>query len=216
MSNKLNKISDLRQNYNLNHLVKENVSDSPFDQFETWFEEAMNGDIYEPNAMILSTVENNQPKSRTVLLKGFDDNGFVFYSNYDSHKGQQMDANNKVSILFYWDRLQRQVRVEGSVAKIPEKISEAYFRSRPRSSQLGAWSSEQSKVIESEQVLVDDLAHYTKKFENDEIIPRPKNWGGYVIEPTKIEFWQGRPSRLHDRLVYELQGSDWNIARLSP
>lgn len=216
MGDKMNKISDLRRNYDLNHLVKENVSDNPFTQFATWFEEAMNGDIYEPNAMILSTVVDNQPKSRTVLLKGFDENGFVFYTNYDSDKGREMEANQKVGLLFYWDKLQRQVRIEGTVSKVSVKDSTAYYHSRPRGSQLGAWASNQSEVIENEQVLVDSLAHFTKKFENEEIIPKPDNWGGYVVAPTKIEFWQGRPSRLHDRLVFDLEGSNWNISRLSP
>ena len=166
--------------------------------------------------MILSTVEDKQPKSRTVLLKGFDENGFVFYSNYDSDKGLQMEANSHVSLLFYWDKLQRQVRIEGTVSRIPESVSESYFQSRPRQSQLGAWASRQSKVIENAQVLVDDLAFYTAKFANAEVISKPLNWGGYVVNPNKIEFWQGRPSRLHDRIVFELDNGDWNTCRLSP
>ncbi|MDP5120961.1 MAG: pyridoxamine 5'-phosphate oxidase [Spirosomaceae bacterium] len=216
MSEKLSQISDLRQNYTLNSLLKENVSDNPFTQFAVWFEEAVNGDIYEPNAMILSTVSENQPKSRTVLLKALENDGFVFYSNYDSHKGEQMADNNKVSLLFYWDRLQRQVRIEGTVSRISEEISTAYFQSRPRSSQLGAWASKQSEVIENEQVLVEQLEFFTKKFEGIEVLPKPENWGGYVVNPNKIEFWQGRPSRLHDRLVFDLVDSDWKISRLSP
>ena len=216
MSTKSNKIADLRRNYTLNELVEENVSHNPFVQFEEWFEDALSGDIYEPNAMILSTVEDKQPKSRTVLLKGFDENGFVFYSNYDSDKGLQMEANSHVSLLFYWDKLQRQVRIEGTVSRIPESVSESYFQSRPRQSQLGAWASRQSKVIENAQVLVDDLAFYTAKFANAEVISKPLNWGGYVVNPNKIEFWQGRPSRLHDRIVFELDNGDWNTCRLSP
>lgn len=216
MSEKLSQISDLRQNYTLNSLLKENVSDNPFTQFAVWFEDAVNGDIYEPNAMILSTVSENQPKSRTVLLKALENDGFVFYSNYDSHKGEQMADNNKVSLLFYWDRLQRQVRIEGTVSRISEEISTAYFKSRPRSSQLGAWASKQSEVIENEQVLVEQLEFFTKKFEGIEVLPKPENWGGYVVKPNKIEFWQGRPSRLHDRLVFDLIDSDWKISRLSP
>ncbi len=216
MSEKLTQISDLRQNYSLNQLVERNVSKNPFTQFAAWFEEAANGDIYEPNAMILSTVSQNQPKSRTVLLKALEPDGFVFYSNYDSHKGEQMAENNRVSLLFYWDRLQRQVRVEGTVSMVSEEISTAYFQSRPRSSQLGAWASKQSEVIANEQFLVDQLEFYTQKFADVEVIPKPENWGGYIVKPTKIEFWQGRPSRLHDRLVFDLVDSNWKISRLSP
>lgn len=216
MSDKPTKISDLRQDYTLNHLVKENVSDNPLTQFATWFEEAVNGDIYEPNAMTLSTVSKNQPKSRIVLLKALEDDGFVFYSNYDSDKGEQMAENNQVSLLFYWDRLQRQVRIEGTVSRISEETSTAYFQSRPRSSQLGAWASNQSEVIENEQVLVDQLEFFTKKFAELEVLPKPENWGGYMVKPSKIEFWQGRPSRLHDRLVFDLVDTNWKISRLSP
>lgn len=216
MSTKPTKISDLRKNYTLNELLEENVSESPFDQFHNWFEEAVKGDIYEPNAMSLSTLEGGQPKSRVVLLKGFDKEGFVFYSNYDSHKGIQMTENNKVALLFFWDKLQRQVRVEGEVIKLPESISKAYFNSRPRESQLGAWASKQSEIIENGEVLVKNLAYYTKKFENEKVIPKPQHWGGYCVIPSKIEFWQGRPSRLHDRIVYQLEAGKWNTYRLSP
>lgn len=216
MSNKPTQISDLRQNYTLNHLVKENVSDNPLTQFANWFEEAVNGDIYEPNAMTLSTVSKNQPKSRIVLLKALETDGFVFYSNHDSDKGEQMAVNNKVSLLFYWDRLQRQVRIEGTVSRISEETSTAYFQTRPRSSQLGAWASNQSEVIENEQVLVDQLEFFTKKFAGLEVLPKPENWGGYMVKPSKIEFWQGRPSRLHDRLVFDLVDTNWKISRLSP
>lgn len=216
MNKKTTVISALRQEYNLNELLEENVYAHPLKQFSTWFEEATAGDIYEPNAMILSTIKDGQPRSRTVLLKGISEVGFEFYSNYDSDKGQEMAVSDKVALLFYWDRLQRQVRIEGVVERLPEAISDAYFSSRPRGSQIGAWVSNQSEVIESKAVLEKKLVEYSEKFGDDATIPRPPQWGGYVVVPTKIEFWQGRPSRLHDRLLYTLMDNSWKISRLSP
>lgn len=216
MNQKMTKISALRQDYNLNELLEENVFADPIKQFAKWFEDAAQGDIYEPNAMILSTVKDNQPRSRTVLLKGFSETGFEFYTNYASDKGKEMANQPNVSLLFHWDKLQRQVRIEGKVERLPSVVSDAYYQTRPRGSQVGAWVSEQSEVIESREFLENKLAYFTEKFGEENPIPRPDHWGGYIVKPAKIEFWQGRPSRLHDRLLYTFTGENWKISRLSP
>lgn len=216
MNKKTTNISDLRQEYNLGELHQESSPDDPFKQFGKWFDEAVAGDIYEPNAMVLSTVDEKQPRSRVVLLKGLSTEGFDFYTNYNSHKGNEIAANNTVSLLFYWDRLQRQVRIEGKVVKLPPQVSDEYFSSRPRGSQLGAWVSDQSEVIDNKKVLEDKQLLLTNKFGEELPIPRPEHWGGYRVIPERIEFWQGRPSRLHDRILYTLEGNQWSISRLSP
>lgn len=216
MNDNLTKVSDLRKEYNLNELLEENISSDPIVQFTKWFDEALAGNIYEPNAMILSTTIRNQPRSRVVLLKGLSEGGFEFYTNYTSDKGQEIKTNNNVSLLFYWDRLQRQVRIEGIVEQLPAAISDVYFNSRPRGSQLGAWVSDQSSVIGNREVLEKKQEQLLVQYGEDKAIPRPVHWGGYVVKPQLIEFWQGRASRLHDRLQYTYKDENWQITRLSP
>lgn len=208
-------IADLRINYLSNELLEKNVCSDPIEQFGIWFKDAKDSGIREPNAMVLSTIRGNKPSSRVVLLKGYDDQGFTFFTNYLSDKGIQMAETPFVSLNFFWDILERQVRLEGTVEKLTEKDSDEYFWSRPRGSQIGAWVSNQSSVIESREVLEEKLKHYTDKFKDSEIIPRPPYWGGYLVRPDSMEFWQGRTSRLHDRLLYNREDKGWKISRLS-
>jgi pyridoxamine 5'-phosphate oxidase len=209
-------VENLRKVYSLNELLESNVTENPINQFEVWFKQAVESQIKEPNAMILSTIKNNRPNARVVLMKGFDDNGFCFYTNYDSQKGQDINTNEHASLTFFWDILERQVRINGKVEKLNGIDSDKYFWSRPRESQIGAWVSEQSKVIASREVLENNLAFFEEKFKDQTLIPRPENWGGFILKPTNIEFWQGRPSRLHDRLLYTYSNGNWKIDRLSP
>jgi pyridoxamine 5'-phosphate oxidase len=209
-------VENLRKVYSLNELLESNVTENPINQFEFWFKQAVESQIKEPNAMILSTIKNNRPRARVVLLKGFDDNGFCFYTNYDSQKGQDINTNEHASLTFFWDILERQVRINGKVEKLKGIDSDKYFWSRPRESQIGAWVSEQSKVIANREVLDNNLAFFEEKFKDQTLIPRPENWGGFILKPTDIEFWQGRPSRLHDRLLYTYTNDNWKIDRLSP
>lgn len=177
---------------------------------------ALNADIMEPNAMTLSTVEGNKPSSRIVLLKGVENEEFVFYTNYNSSKGRQMALNPNVTLNFFWPELERQVRIDGTVQKVDEATSDAYFQSRPRGSQIGAWVSPQSEVIDKRAVLNHRLEEIELRFQNKEI-ERPPHWGGYSVKPYMIEFWQGRPSRLHDRIRYTFSESgNWKIERLAP
>ena len=209
-------LANLRNNYTLNQLLENNVSTNPIIQFSEWFKDALSAELVEANAMVLSTIKDSKPSARVVLLKGFDEEGFVFFTNYTSHKAQELAGNNAACITFFWDKLERQVRIEGLMEKVSSEDSDAYFWSRPRESQIGAWVSEQSVVIKGREKLDEKLAFYKQKFENEEIIPRPQHWGGYVLKPQTIEFWQGRPNRLHDRLLYTLQNDSWKIERLSP
>jgi pyridoxamine 5'-phosphate oxidase len=209
-------LANLRNNYTLNELLENNVSKNPIIQFSVWFKDAINAELVEANAMVLSTIKDSKPSARVVLLKGFDENGFVFFTNYTSHKGQELAGNNAASITFFWDKLERQVRIEGLMEKVSSEDSDAYFWSRPRESQIGAWVSDQSTVIKGREILDERLAFYQQKFENEEIIPRPQHWGGYVLKPQTMEFWQGRPNRLHDRLLYTHENDSWKIERLSP
>ncbi len=209
-------IKTLRHDFAKQTLEKEDVNKEPILQFEKWFKEAVDSQVNEPNAMSLSTVSaTGQPSSRIVLLKDFDKNGFTFYTNYNSRKGIEISKNPGVALLFFWPELERQVRIEGSLSKQTELESNDYFDSRPRESKIGAWTSEQSKKIENRAVL--DIAYENnfKKFSGEEV-PRPDFWGGYVLRPKLIEFWQGRPSRLHDRILYTLSDNKWLIDRLSP
>jgi pyridoxamine 5'-phosphate oxidase len=211
------KIVSLRKEYSSAFLNEEDVHSNPFKQFELWMQQAVEAEILEPHAMTVSTVsQEGKPSSRIVLLRGFDENGFVFYTNYNSHKGHDMAQNKYACLNFFWPELERQIRIEGSISKIDQQVSTAYFHSRPRESQIGAWASIQSAVIENRKVVEDAFVHYTEKFKNLEVIPKPEHWGGYNIKPTSIEFWQGRPSRLHDRLRYSEVNSVWKIERLSP
>ena len=210
-------ISDLRKEYTKASLDIESALRNPFEQFEKWFNEAQNGQLPEPNAMVLSTVDTDgQPFQRTVLMKALEENGIVFYTNYKSRKAKQIEANNKVNILFPWFPMERQVAIQGVAVKVSTKESLSYFLSRPHGSQLGAWVSQQSQVISSRSILEMKLAEMKQKFKEGKV-PLPDFWGGYRIEPTSFEFWQGRQNRLHDRLLYEKQADgSWQISRLSP
>lgn len=210
-------INEMREDYASAGLERGDLHPDPINQFKTWFNEAIEAKIPEANAMILSTVsQENSPSQRTVLLKEFDQNGFRFFTNYQSNKALDMENNQHVSILFPWIQIQRQVIVSGQVEKITRSETEKYFKSRPRGSQLGAWVSKQSTIINSREVLNSELTELTQKFKGQEI-PTPEHWGGYLIRPEKIEFWQGRTNRLHDRFVYyKNEDSVWDINRLSP
>jgi pyridoxamine 5'-phosphate oxidase len=211
-----NYLNAIRRDFSGKPLTEESVKDNPIDQFQIWMEEAINAQLMDPYAMSISTVsEYGQPSTRIVYLRGIEKDGFIFYTNYNSTKGKNIASNNKVSLTFFWGELERQIRIEGEVQKISEEKSDEYFSSRPRESQIGAWASSQSEKIINRKELEDKVVFYTDKFKNV-AIPRPKHWGGYKVQPTKIEFWQGRPSRLHDRIVYIKQGDDWGKSRLSP
>ncbi len=208
-------IADIRKDYQLKSLSEFEVNDNPFSQFSSWWDEAVQSEIVEVNAMTLSTItKEGRPSSRIVLLKGFDSKGFVFFSNYNSSKAQQISSNSHVSLLFFWKELERQIRIDGVCSKVSAEESDAYFHSRPIGSRLGAWASPQSEKIKDREVLVQRLASVTQEFGLD--VPRPPHWGGYRVVPTRIEFWQGRSNRLHDRILYEEQGLSWQISRLAP
>ena len=210
-------ISDLRQNYTLAGLNEADAAKDPIEQFASWFQEALEAQLKEPNAMTLATISpDGFPSARIVLLKHFDAAGLVFYTNYDSTKGQHLQQNPRAALVFWWAELERQVRIEGKVEKMPERDSDRYFNSRPRNSQLGAWVSAQSEVIPNREILEQKFTQLQQEYANKDI-PRPSHWGGFRLIPAIIEFWQGRPSRLHDRLRYRLlQDGTWLRERLSP
>lgn len=206
----------LREEYSAHGLRRADLDPDPIRQFGIWFTASLEAGIREVNAMVLSTVsEKNAPSSRVVLLKGFDADGFVFYTNYHSEKGRQLKASAACSLVFHWKELERQVRIDGSAKRVSHEESLRYFRSRPRGSQLGAWTSHQSEVIDARRVLDARLAEMTDKFEGKEL-PLPPNWGGYRVKASRMEFWQGRPNRLHDRFRYLRDGDGWRIERLAP
>ena len=207
-------LSNLRKEYLKSGIVKDDLKSNPIEQFSLWFDQAIEANIIEPSAMSLAT-SDDYIGIRTVLLKFFDDKGFVFFTNYESKKSKQIQNNPQAALLFPWLALERQVKIIGSVEKITKLESLKYFSSRPKDSQIGAWSSQQSSKISSRAILVDQFAVMKKKFANGEI-PLPEFWGGYRVVPQSIEFWQGRESRLHDRLIYERKDNGWDISRLSP
>jgi pyridoxamine 5'-phosphate oxidase len=210
------KLAEIRNEYKYQQLTENNVNHNPFFQLKSWLDEAIASQVYEPTAMSLATVSmDNKPSSRIVLLKEFSDKGLVFFTNYESKKGKELLQNPFAAILFFWSELERQVRVEGKVEKISEKESDIYFKSRPRGSQLGALCSPQSKIIESRKLLEQKKSALEEKYKNIEI-PRPAEWGGYILIPEIFEFWQGRESRLHDRLQFKMTGGEWMIERLAP
>jgi len=207
----------LRENYTKGELEVKDLATDPIDQFKKWLDEALSSKILEPNAMVLSTVNTKGlPTSRVVLLKELTVDGIVFYTNYDSDKGMQMADNPSVALNFLWKELERQVRIEGVASKVSREMSENYFNKRPKASRIGAWASPQSKVIDDRSYLEERKIELESKFQNSEVIPLPPNWGGYLVRFDKIEFWQGRRSRLHDRFRYSKEGIDWKIERLAP
>ncbi len=208
-------IAGIRKDYKLKQLDKKDVHADPFLQFKAWFSEAIAAEVNEPNAMNLSTIKpSGRPSSRIVLLKGIEEKGFVFYTNYESHKGQQLQTHPFASLCFFWPELERQVRVEGQIKKVAPAVSDEYFQSRPYESQLGAWVSPQSKVIENRDVLQQKFQSIKDQY--PQTVPRPLHWGGFVLIPDAVEFWQGRENRLHDRILYELKDGQWVLSRLAP
>ena len=209
-------IADMRRNYTRDGLVESQAPDDPYSLFGLWFGQAVEVESTEPNAMMLATVDGNgQPHLRTLLLKGFDEQGFVFFTNYQSAKSEQLLARPVAAMTFWWPDLERQVRIEGRVEQVGDEESEQYFHSRPLGSRLGAWTSPQSQVISGREELAQRLAEVEARY-TDEAPPRPPHWGGFRLLPQMIEFWQGRPSRLHDRLRYRLENGQWLRARLAP
>ncbi|WP_139854822.1 pyridoxamine 5'-phosphate oxidase [Aequorivita sinensis] len=211
------KLHDYRKSYEKGELSENSVDENPMQQFRKWFYEVQNsGGVDEVNAMTVNTIGTDGfPKGRVVLLKKYDEYGFYFYTNYESEKGRAIANNNKVSLSFFWPNMERQIIIKGTAEKTSEADSTNYFHSRPKGSQLGAVVSHQSEVVESREVLEKNLAELEKKYETEEV-PKPDNWGGILVKPISIEFWQGRPNRLHDRIRYRLKDNDWVIERLAP
>lgn len=211
-----NSISSIRTDYKQRTLNLQDLSPNPFTQFGLWWEHAVNSEIDEINAMTLATASRDGvPSARIVLLKGYDEQGFVFFTNYESHKGQQLLDNPRAALVFFWKELERQVRISGRVEKVSEEESDAYFHSRPEGSRIGAWASPQSRVIAGREVIEGNVLKYASEFEGKEI-PRPAHWGGFRVVPEQIEFWQGRSNRLHDRFQYTREHNTWKIERLAP
>ena len=210
-------IQNLRQEYKSATLSEKSVAADPISQFSKWFAEALDGGIYEPNAMTLATATSDgKPSARIMLLKGFDDQGFIFYTNYLSRKGRELTKNPNACLLFFWPELERQIRIEGTVEKVSKEESERYFHSRPVQSQLGAIVSQQSQEIQSKALLLDKLSGLEKQYEGKKV-PKPSHWGGYIVKPQIVEFWQGGEARLHDRIVYKkTDKAKWKIVRIAP
>lgn len=213
----MDSIAQIRQEYAAQVLLEEDLAPDPIQQFRKWWQQVIDSQVTEPNAMTLATASaDGMPTARVVLLKGFDEEGFVFFTNYNSYKGLQLSENPRACLVFHWKELERQVRIIGLVEKVPEGESDAYFKARPLGSRIGAWVSPQSQVIDNRQWLDDTYAQREKELEKEDI-QRPPHWGGYKVMPVVVEFWQGRPSRLHDRLQYTLlEGGAWQIERLAP
>lgn len=210
-------LHDKRKVYEKSQLIESEIKENPIEQFRDWFLDASsNPTVSEANAMAISTVEDDGcPRIRMVLLKEYTYEGFIFYTNYESRKGKAIDKTHKACLHFFWPGLERQIIIKADVEKIAENLSDGYFHSRPKGSQLGAVVSPQSKVIPNREFLEVKLKELEAEFENSEV-PRPENWGGYIAKPYEIEFWQGRPNRLHDRIIYTLKDVDWEISRLAP
>lgn len=210
-------IADIRRDYQLRTLLESDIAANPFEQFNTWWDDAVNSEIDEINAMTLATASaTGIPSARIVLLKSVTEEGFVFFTNYNSHKGKELEENPHACLVFFWKELERQVRITGKVKKVPAAESDAYFNSRPAGSRIGAWASPQSEVIASREVIEQHIVQYEEEFAGSEI-SRPAHWGGYLVEPGIIEFWQGRSNRLHDRIQYSKQeDGSWTIDRLAP
>ena len=210
-------IAAIRKEYKLESLHEKQIEEDPFKQFEKWWHEVMKSNIDEANAMTLATADKaGKPSARIVLLKGFTHKGYQFFTNYESHKGEELKQNPQACLVFFWKELERQVRIEGIVEKVSAAESDEYFNSRPAGSKIGAWASPQSKVIASREILEEKVSSIEKKFSGTEI-ERPGHWGGYILKPALIEFWQGRPSRLHDRILYtRIEKNKWKIERLAP
>ncbi len=209
-------LRDIRKQYEFASFNENEAEKDALIQFKKWLDDALKSEQKEPTAMVLSTVDSDfQPHSRVVLLKDLTSEGLCFYTNYQSNKANQLHTNNRVAVLFFWESLERQVRITGSVEKLSEEVSARYFASRPIDSQLGAWASPQSKVIENKQILDKTFEYYKNQFGAN--ISKPPHWGGYLIRPNTIEFWQGRPNRMHDRLLYtKSENKEWSISRLAP
>jgi pyridoxamine 5'-phosphate oxidase len=213
----MSSLAEIRKEYAKATLDQSDANKNPIVQFEKWFDEALKSQALEPNAMTLSTVtETGKPSARIVLLKGIESNSFLFYTNYQSQKGKELDANPACALTFFWPELERQVRIEGVCTRVNEATSETYFKSRPRGSQIGAWASPQSSLIKNRELIETRVKELEKRFEGKDTLPKPHQWGGYAVEPLEIEFWQGRPSRLHDRIVYYKTDGAWAIHRLAP
>jgi pyridoxamine 5'-phosphate oxidase len=209
-------LADLRKDYSLAGLTEKDLARDPYRQFDKWFQEAEASKLVEPNAMVLSTASRDgAPSSRIVLLKGVDGRGFVFYTNYESRKGREIESNPRASLLFPWFPIERQVIVEGRLVKVTREETEAYFHSRPRLSQLSAWASQQSAIVSGRAVLEQAMQALEQKYAG-QVVPVPPQWGGYRLAPDNVEFWQGRRSRLHDRLRYRREKDSWVTERLSP
>jgi len=213
----LRPIADIRKEYSKSTLDTGSISKDPITQFERWLDEALASKVPEPNALTLSTVsEDGRPSGRVVLLKGIEKGKFIFYTNYQSQKGRELEHNPACSLTFFWPELERQVRIEGVASRTDSGSSEKYFQSRPRESQVGAWASPQSAIIVNREILEERVKRIQEKFKGEEKLPKPSQWGGYEVEPNEIEFWQGRPNRLHDRIVFTRVDGLWQVHRLAP
>jgi pyridoxamine 5'-phosphate oxidase len=208
-------LTHMRRTYARTQLDEASIGKNPIEQLRVWLQEAYDAGAPEPHAMCVCTVHDGRPSARMVLLRGLDERGLVFYTSYFSRKAHDIAINRQVAAVFYWPEVERQVRIEGTADQLPEDESDVYFASRPRGHQLGAWASEQSELVESRELLDQRLLDYEERFEGVDV-PRPHSWGGYVIRPERIEFWQGRPNRMHDRLEFSRNGGGWTLRRLQP
>lgn len=213
----MDSLDQLRKDYSKSSLDTSTIHKNPFTQFSLWFDEAISAKVLEPNAMNLSTVSaDGRPSGRVVLLKGIEAEKFVFYTNYQSNKGKNIENNPACALTFFWPELERQVRISGIAERTDIESSEKYFQSRPRASQVGAWASPQDSVIANREILEQRVVEIEKRFEGKEKLPKPQQWGGYSVDPHEIEFWQGRPSRLHDRILFTKVDGNWQVYRLAP